>query len=279
MIKLHATDAAAALGFSRYKTRDDVMRKMARIAHGLDSESTNDFAKQYFKNNIGMAWIDYLSQADHYCDKNSDYVSSKDYPWLTARPSGICHGLKTIEIRMPLGFRNKSRDELKFQPAFMQPDFYAHIQIGMLLTGLDKCDAYQWGAAGDFLEVIELDREWLSNNLPVLRIFYHTAIDDIDNPAHLEPKFPTIDTPQALALINEFEAIKNALDDLQARKDEIIEELAEIAQYGDAIIGGKKLSKIVRQGSVQYARALKENMPDFDLSSYTGKPTEYWKLT
>ena len=35
---------------------------------------------------------------------------------------------------------------------------------------------------------------------------------------------------------------------------------------------------IERAGSISYAKAIKELLPDADLSKYQGKPTAYWKL-
>ena len=69
------------------------------------------------------------------------------------------------------------------------------------------------------------------------------------------------------------------IENAQARKVEIIEALAKIANNKNAVINGRKLSQITRQGAISYAKAIKDLLPGADLSKYQGKPTTYWKLS
>jgi hypothetical protein len=46
----------------------------------------------------------------------------------------------------------------------------------------------------------------------------------------------------------------------------------------NAVICGRKLTQIKRDGAISYAKAIKDLLPDADLSKYKGNPTTYWKL-
>lgn len=275
--QLTAFQAAAALGQSKSRTPANITRAMVRSAHGLEKENNNAFYKQYIENNMPMAFAEYMASAPD-IPKRGEWVKSNSYPWLTANPSGVFSTGDTVEIMLPLGQRNKSREELTFKPAIENPDFYARIQLGLLLTGGTSCDAYQWAPNGDFLEVVEFDSVWISDNLPKLRLFYQQVISEMENTAHLRPLVPAIETPIAISLVEEFQRLKAIIEDAEARKAEIMEELVEISGGEAAIIAGKKLTRVIRSGAVQYAKIVKEHLPDLSLNEYTGSPSEYWQL-
>lgn len=279
-IKLTSHNAAAALGISRYKTQADLVRQMVRESHGMLPERDSAFVSDYIKNNYIHAFSEYCSTAAYMPDSSLPGALNKpDVNWLVAMPSGIIRETDaTLEIRLPLGMRNKSREEVKFLPAKEIPDFYSRIQIGMYCTGMTLCHAYQWAPQGDLLELIEIDQQWLDTNIPRMRLFYQKVLNDISNEEHLKPKFQSIETEEARRLIAEYETTIALIEDATARKGEILEELIEIAGENNSIIAGKKLQKIVRSGSVQYAKIVKDKLPDLSLADYTGKPTEYWTL-
>jgi len=280
-IKLTSYNAAAALGVSRYKTQADLVRQMVRESHGMLPERDSAFVSDYIKNNYIHAFSEYCSTAAYMPDTSSEkmQINRPGAAWLVAMPSGIIRETNaTLEIRLPLSMRNKSREEVKFLPAKEIPDFYARIQIGMYCTGASRCHAYQWAPQGDLLELIDIDHQWLDSNIPRLRLFYQQVLNDRFNEEHLKPKFQSIETDEARRLIAEYETTIALIEDATARKEEILEELIEIAGENNSIIAGKKLQKIVRSGSVQYARIVKDKLPDLSLADYTGKPTEYWTL-
>ena len=47
----------------------------------------------------------------------------------------------------------------------------------------------------------------------------------------------------------------------------------------NSVIHGRKLTQISKAGAISYAKAIKDLLPDADLSKYQGKPTTYWKLS
>ena len=59
----------------------------------------------------------------------------------------------------------------------------------------------------------------------------------------------------------------------------MLDELIAIGGGGDALIWGRKLTKVQKEGSVSYAKAIKALCPDADLEPYRGKPSSFWKLS
>jgi len=277
MIQLTSFNAAAALGLSKSKTPNDIIRAMVRARHGLEPENKNQYYADYVKNNYDLAMVEYMAGAPD-IPKVSEWITSEKTQWLTAKPSGVFFTGDTVEMLLPLGLRNKTRDELKFKPAIEQPEFYARIQIGLLLAGGTCCDAYQWAPNGDFLEVVERDNAWLSENIPKLFLFYERVITEMENTDHLKAKYAEIETFAAVALVEEYQRLKSVIEDAKAQQEEIMEELVEISGGECATIAGKKLTKVVRSGAVQYLKIVKEHLPDLSLAEYTGAPSEYWQL-
>jgi hypothetical protein len=54
--------------------------------------------------------------------------------------------------------------------------------------------------------------------------------------------------------------------------------MVKIAGGRNAVFAGRNLTLTKRVGSVAYAKAIKELMPDADLEKWRGKPIEFWGL-
>jgi len=59
----------------------------------------------------------------------------------------------------------------------------------------------------------------------------------------------------------------------------LLDEIVKLADGKDSEINGHKLTKVIKAGSISYAKAVKELLPDVDLADYTGDPVSYWRLT
>ena len=67
------------------------------------------------------------------------------------------------------------------------------------------------------------------------------------------------------------ELAKSQLEDAKS-------ELIEIADGDKANISGLLVTPVERKGSVSYAKAVKDLLPNADLELYRGKPTNYWMI-
>src|SRR5699024_7813263 len=100
------------------------------------------------------------------------------------------------------------------------------------------------------IERIELDETWIDIVLPELSAFYNQLMEELDNPAHLEPLRVQIDTDEAQTLLNELDAVRARQKADKDREKEIISELVKLAGEKDAEIHGRKLTQVKRAGSI-----------------------------
>lgn len=272
--RVTGSNVAAIIGDDPYRTADDVLRQMVRDYHNAPSE---------YQDNPAMAWgraNEANAIAMFELDTGMEVEKCGFFPyedWLGASPDGLIDDDMILEFKCPYGIRNK--------PApvpFMRLDqthYYGQVQIEMHCTGRKNAVFAQWATNGSVHEFVGYDPTWIAENLPRLREFYDLYLSELDNPAHLEPKRKEINTQRTAQLIAEWDDMCEAEDRAEERKAEIMEALQEAAGYSDALIHGRKLTKVTKAGSVKYAEAFKALMPNADLKPFTGKSSEYWKLT
>lgn len=272
--KLTGSNVGAALGLNPWKTPESLIRQMVREYHGAEPDFTGNIATEYGAQHEPLALMDYLGETGNLVEECSFFVHP-NHDWLGASPDGLIGDDGLIEVKCPFGQRDKSPP--KFKTAAEQPHYYAQMQVEMACTGRKWCDFYQWAPNGTSLERVEYSPEWFTERLPELLEFYHRYINELDNPEHLQPKLVEINTLKAKALIDEYDAVTQQINDATARKKEIMDELVTMAKDRDAIIHGRKLSLVERKGSVQYKKI--PELQGVDLEQYRGKSTTYWKLS
>ena len=149
----------------------------------------------------------------------------------------------------------------------------------MHVTCTEFCHFWQWSPYGYAYEVVEYDAEWINENLPVLRQFHAEYLSELDNPEHLDPKRVELNTEETRRLVDEYDDLKEAEDRAKERRKEVQARLIELAGDRNALLWGRKLTKVESQGSISYAKVVKEHAPDVDLETYRGKPSVSWRLT
>jgi len=272
--------AGAILGLNPFMSTEQALRRMVRDYHNVESEFTGNIATEYGSLNEPIAQLDYTNKTGNAVHECGFFVHP-EYEWLGASPDGLIESdngeLMVLEIKCPFSKRNDLIPE--FKSIYQQKHYYAQLQLEMACANVKKAHFYQWNKYVDSVEMVFFDNAWFNDALPKLRAFYELYLSELNNPAHLESLTPEISTPEAVALLTEYDQVSEFIENAQARKVEIIEALAKIADNKNAVINGRKLSQITRQGAISYAKAIKDLLPNADLSKYQGKPTSYWKLS
>ncbi|MCK9506089.1 MAG: YqaJ viral recombinase family protein [Porticoccaceae bacterium] len=266
----------AALGLNPWKTPEDLIRQMVRDYHGAESEFTGNIATEYGHLHEPLAIMDYMGKTGHYVEECGFFVHP-EHDWLGATPDGLIEYFGLVEVKCPFGLRNKPQPE--FKAAADQPHYYAQMQVEMASSGRHYAHFYQWSKHGDDLQTVDFDPEWWGQYFPEMEAFYNRYLSELDNPAHLEGAIYEVNTLGAKSLLDEYDALKTTIDDAEARKKEVMAELVKIAKERNAILWGRKLTKVERAGSVAYAKIVKEKLPELDVAPWTGKPSEYWRLS
>lgn len=275
-----ASNAGAILGLDPNRGPEDVIRSMVRAYKGAQTEFTGNVATEYGAYHEDGAIFDYTLETGRSVDSCGFFKSCTD-PWLGASPDGIVseEGINDqglIEVKCPFRLRS---GEGEHKPLSDQPHYYAQVQVQLYVTDMPWCDFFQWAPHKTMLERIHGDDEWLRENIPLLEEFYQWFLKEADNPDHLSPKREEIDNEKARKLVAEYDEVCDQLDFAQQRKKEILDSLIAMAKDRDAIVCGRKLTKVERAGSVAYAQVVKKHCPGVDLEPFRGKRSISWRIT
>lgn len=270
--RLTGSMAGAALGLAPYMSKDDCLRALVRDMHGMPSEFEGNIATDYGNSMETQARSAYELLTGETVEL-AGFVPYED--WSGASPDGYIGKNGLLEIKCPFGLR-KDPDPV-FKSIDDQPHYYAQMQLQMHVTGREWCDFYQWSPHGEKLEAVNYDPDWIADNLPRIKAFWWKAREA--DPKDFEgPKRKVIDTPEAERLVAEYEELQEAIDNAQDRKKDIIARMVEMSSGKNAIVAGRNLTLVKRAGSISYAKAIKELLPDADLEKWRGKPSESWQV-
>ena len=276
--RVTASIVGAILGLSPYMTRDDAMRAMVREALGEEREFKGNVATEYGTHNEAGALIEYRMETMH----DVESVGFTPHPkedWAGCSPDGLVDANGGVEIKCPYSLR-QAEFPPPFKPLADQPHYYAQVQFTLWVTGRQWWHFFQWCPAGTKIEVVKPDKEWQDENLPRLRQFHAEFLHELENNAdeYRKPKRAVIDTPEAAKMVAEWDEINEQLALLAERKKDLLDSMVSMAGGRDATFGGRKLTEVEREGSVAYARVVKEHLPKLDLAPYRGKPSRYWRM-
>lgn len=270
--RLTGSMVGAALDCAPYMSKSDCLRALVRSMHNMPSEFEGNIATEYGTANEDLARSAYEIETGNTVEE-ATFVPFED--WGGASPDGYVGDDGLIEIKCPFGKRKDDNPE--FKSIDEQPHYYAQVQVQLHFTGRKWCDFWQWNAKGHMLERVEYNPEWIAENLPKLKAFWWKAKDQ--DPKDFEgPKRVEIDTPEASKLMSEYEELSEAIDNASARKKEIIERLVALSNGKNALVAGRNLTLVKRSGSISYAKAISELLPDADLEKWRGEPSESWQV-
>ena len=270
------SSVGAILGDDPNLTRDEVMRRMVREHHGAPSEWSGNIATQWGVTHEDEAREDFelaMSIETH----PASFIIHQQETWIGASPDRFVGDDALLEIKCPFGIRNDKHPV--FKTAEEQPHYMAQMQIQMYVTERTKCYFWQWTPYGYRLEDVYYDPDMIAEIVPKLRAFYEEYLEEIKNPEdHIEEKRKVIDTPRALQIMAEYDDLIEAIERAEERKGELLGTMVTMAGGKNALIGGRKLTKTERKGSISYAQAIKILAPGANLEPWRGKASSYWSL-
>jgi putative phage-type endonuclease len=272
--RVTASNAGALLGLSPHTSEADGFRRLVRSLHGFDSEFVGNVATEYGTFHEDGALAEYKMETGNEVTPLG-FAPYSD--WLGASPDGLVLNHGMLEIKCPFGQRSPTPNG--FKSIDDQPHYYAQMQIQMFCMdeSRDWCDFYQWSPHGTKCERVWEDDDWLVENIP--KLYYIWLRAKAADPADFAgPKRQEYDTPEAAKLVAEYDELRDAIDNANDRKKDIVARMVEMSGKRNAVIGGRNLTLVKRKGSVAYAKALAKIAPDADLEPYRGDPSEGWQL-
>lgn len=258
----------AILDVSPYQSREDALRQMVRQHHGAPSEFVPNAASEYTARNTDTAVASLEMEHDleiHKCfvHEFEDWAaSSSQYETATGEP---------VILRVP--FRGGVK------PLVQLPHIYARAQFEMMVRDKGSALVYQWTPEGSHLDIVQRDEYWRATALPEIRQWHAFALSDADNPDHLAPLRIELNTQEACLLAQEYDEMKDARDRADERMKEIVARLVDMTGGKDALVDGRKLTRVEKAGAVSYAQVVKKHCAAVDLEPYRGKPSVSWRIT
>lgn len=272
--RITASSVGAILGCAPYATRADVMRRMIREHHGMPSEFTGNIATEYGNTNEPNALFDFELKTGFDVKEAGFFIHEHVADYLGATPDGLLweHGI--LEIKCPYGLRD-CKDENQFKTLAEQPHYYAQVQMQLYCTDRETAYFYQWTPYCDKLEIVEVDDDWRDKNLPLIFDFWleykRKLMGDCDFWLN-----DSIETEGAKLAAQNYRNAKKVLEEAQAHLDACKAVIIEIADGRKCNVSGLSVYQVEREGSVSYAKAIKDIAPDADLSLYKGATSSYW---
>jgi len=269
---------AAILGVSKSMTRKQVIRQMVREYHNAESEYVANIAAEYNDKMRQAAEVAFENQFKRNIIKVD--IAKPLSKIMSSHPSMArsdqFEGMGLVFIRTPFGQRDIA-DKRDFKSLDDQPHMYAQMQIEMHLAGAKWGVFFQWAVCAQTAKVVHLDPEFVDRCMQQLGEFYEGVYKpETKNKDHLAPLLKEIDNERVRQMIQEYDDQAVIETNAKARKAEILEELKKAAKNDSAMLSGRKLLRIPTEGSISYSKAVKELLPDADLSKYRGAPSEKW---
>lgn len=267
---------AAILGVSPSMKREAVVRDMVRSYHGAESEYVANIAAEYadqMRTTAERSFEDKFKLNIWRADPKKPHklIGGSQATIKSSKRDGM--GL--LYLRMPYGQRDAASPS-DFKSINDQPHHFAQMQCEMLAAGVTWGVFAQWAVVGQRYDVVERDDEFLSSVTPQLEAFYDSLKAELKNPLHLEPLRKVVDNEKARKIISEYDELDLAVTNAKARQAELLESLKGMADDRSIVVCGRLLTKSQTEGSISYARAIKELLPNADLSKYRGEPSTKW---
>lgn len=277
--KVTASMVGAILGLNPYMNREDAMRAMVRDALGEEREFKGNVATEYGKHNEDGALVEYRMETMHDVEVVG-FITHAMEDWAGCSPDGLIGDKGGVEIKCPYSLRNVEGDPV-FKMLHEQPHYEAQVQFSLWVTGRQWWSFYQWAPKGTHHRVVRPDPDWVADNIPRLRQFHAEFLDELKNNAdeYRAPRRVAVDTPEAAKAMAEWDDIAEQMERLAERKKDLLASITDMAGGKDAMVAGRKVTLVSREGSVSYAKVVKDHAPGVDLEPYRGKPSSYWKVS
>ena len=155
-----ASDAASAIGESRYESEDAFVKKKVLRTKWAGNAATEHGTR------LEPFVRDLYDQKFNRKSHEIGLVQHREYPWLGASPDGVTEDGILVEIKCPLSRKIEAK---------VPKHYWPQVQLQLEITDLEECDFVQYRPAknesseAEFVVVrVQRDREWFAKALPVL---------------------------------------------------------------------------------------------------------------
>ena len=276
--RITASSVGAIMGLAPYATRDDVMRRMVREYHNAPNEFNGNVATEYGTFHEDGAIAEFEMETGYKVEPAPFVPHGESYG---ASPDGYVKTLLgdyLIEVKCPYGLRNGG----EFKSIDDQKHYYAQIQNQLFCTGYNECFFFQWSPNGTKTENVVRDEIFIEKMLKECEAFYAEYLIEREFPnaeKHLSDKTKKVfDSEKLNEMMKAYQFLKIEKERIDEKMKEYLAEMVALTDNEGGSVYGYTLFKTERAGSISYAKAIKELLPDADLEPYRGKPSEFWSV-
>jgi len=265
---LSASKIPIMLGLSPYKTAFQLWQEELGLVEPKKSSKAmeeglacEDAAREFFFNEIGI----HVKPAVIIDPEDNRFMASLD---------GMSDDRKTIlEIkRNNKDFHELCKKDLQGPLKF----HYAQIQMQMSCTGLPYSWYLSYRKGDEILRRVDRNDVFIQFLKDGAIKFKH-CVDNFIPPELTDRDIITRFDPEWEQAAEEYRAILSSLNYLENRADLLRKNLISLSDDQSSQGFGLKITKYVKQGSIQYKDI--PQLRDIDLNQYRSKPTVCWRVT
>lgn len=295
-LTLSGSNVGAVLGLHPDKKPEDVMREMVRAYHNAEPEFKGNIATEHGKTMERVALQSFKLAKVRKLKDTRNLVANEEYiplgnhenPWTGIKPSWLVGDDTLVEIKCPFGafMQYQKGKPFTLKPIAEKPHYFAQVQWALMATGRRYCYFFQFvhaQAGGWSIEKVAIDNEWLNKHIPFAFEFYQNYLREREEnyTHHLEPKLRVLRKREAILAMEEYHNTLEQIDRAEERKQELLNQILELAGHEPCEISGSRLVKTVKKGSISYAKIVNDKIEDLteeEKDKYRGKGSVVWSI-
>ena len=264
----------SVLGLNPYSNRDKALREKVREKLGAEREFKGNKFTEWGTEHEPIAQKAFEEETGHIV-REAPLVLHPECDWAGASPDGWVGRSGLLEIKCP-------NPDYPIKDAKEQPHYLAQIQLQLHVTRRTKCYFYRWQPSATRLDEIDIDLGWWDEHYPTLLEFHEEVMACVEDPElaarHLEDLEVSRVDDLFLAQEQKLIKAKEIYEDAKLDYDNCRKTL--IAMAGNKKAVGKELQVIPvkQQGRIDYEKAIKELLPEANLSNYRKSPSTTYQI-
>ena len=262
--KIGASDAAAIMGLSLYKTpyqlweeklglREVVINERMRRGSAMEEE-----ARKEFEHLTGFTVF-------------PDVRFHHDYPWMMASLDGI-----SIDDRVLVEIKNVNRSDHQTALDGKVPSHYfPQCQHQLMVTGLPYMYYYSHDALNPATVIVTRDEAYIADMVEKEEEFYRCMME-FEAPELCERDYIEREDKEWAVFASQYIMAQESRKLAEEIEDHIRKELIKLADGKNSKGCGIRMTKYHRKGTVQYAKV--PELQGVDLEPYRKPPSEAWRI-
>lgn len=263
--KIGASDAPVIMGISPFETPFQLWQR--KVALKEDKKSTFAMERGHTLEPQARAQVEQVLGIELFPIAKLH----PNYDWMLATLDGLSKDGKTLlEIKCP-----GAEDHAIAQEGRVPEKYYPQIQHQLEVCQLEKGYYFSYNGKEGVLVEFYRDDKYIKKLILIEEEFY-SWMQDLTPPPLTDRDYQTIENPEWLDAASQWKQVSAQLSSLEKEEERLRQQLISLCQNQSSIGGGLRVSRILRKGSIDYAKV--PQLQGINLEKYRKKPVECWKI-